>query len=215
MTILMSAGEKKEYFGARIKTLGCREQDWGLLKRNQFPFTTTQKKKKDRKYWAWEETEMQSEFTCYFLSLKKNLCLAATLKKLGRKLRMFPGFADAPRSVPQKSGLSVLNTLLLFDTVSRGTASQPQGAWQGNEKWISRVTVYAFKDDFRAQNQEKGHKRFIASDFQKVELQIFFSHGFYKFRVPLLIFGGYIKTKQNKTNLHSSTFKIIFCFTSV
>lgn len=87
---------------------------------------------------------------------------------------MFLDFADTPLSIPQKSGLSVLNTLLLFDTVSRGTASQPQGAWQGNEKWISRRTVDALKDDPRAKNQEKGHKRFIANHFQKVELKGFF-----------------------------------------
>lgn len=140
--------------------------------------------------------------------------LAATLKKFGRKLRMFLDFADTPLSIPQKSGLSVLNTLLLFDTVSRGTASQPQGAWQGNEEWISRRTVDALKDDLRAKNQEKGHKRFIANHFQKVELKVFFSMDSISSESPCL-FWGVIFKKQNKTNLHSSTFKIIFCFTSV
>lgn len=41
VTMLMSAGGKKEHFRAWIKTLGCREQDWGFLKRNQFPCTAT------------------------------------------------------------------------------------------------------------------------------------------------------------------------------
>jgi len=83
--------------------------------------------------------------------------------------------------------------LLLFDTMARRTASKPRGAQQGNDKGISRVKADALKDDLRTPSQEKGHKTFIASCFQKVELRgCEGAHGFYQRRVPLLFLRGYI-----------------------
>lgn len=82
---------------------------------------------------------------------------------------MFAGFTN-PCSFPPKTGLPALSMLLFFDTVSR-TASKPQGAWQGNEKGISRGKVDALKNDLRTASQEKGHKRCIANCFQKAELK--------------------------------------------
>lgn len=101
-----------------------------------------------------------------------------------------PWFHQSSLYPPHKSGLPVLSMLLLFDTMSRTTASKPQGVWQGNEKGIS--TADALKDDLRTQSQEEGHKKFIASHFQKVELKVgCFFHGFYQLRIPSLILGGY------------------------
>lgn len=41
VTMLNVSRGIKEYFRPRIKTLGCREWDWGFLARNQFPSSTS------------------------------------------------------------------------------------------------------------------------------------------------------------------------------
>lgn len=89
----------------------------------------------------------------------------AVVTQLGRKVCMFPGFTNPPSIPPAKSGLPVLSMLLLFDTMSRTTASKPQGVWQGNEKGIS--TADALKDDLRTQSQEEDHKKIYCQSLSK------------------------------------------------
>lgn len=91
----------------------------------------------------------------------------------------------------------------------RRAASKPPGAWQGNEKGISRVKV-----DLRTPSQEKGHKRFIANHFQKVELKVVgFFQGFYQLRVPLVILGRYIFKKPCTLLLLKATSASLLCET--
>lgn len=146
---------------------------------------------------------MQPECTHYFLNLiKKPLAL---IMQLGRKVCMFLGFTNRS-SVPPKSGLPVLSMLLLCQEEQHQSHRE-----LGREmrRGFSRVKV-----DLRTPSQEKGHKRFIANHFQKVELKVVgFFHGFYQLRVPLLIWGRYIFKKPCTLLLLKATSASLLCET--
>lgn len=141
--------------------------------------------------------------THYFLNLiKKPLAL---IMQLGRKVCMFLGFTNCS-SVPAKSSLPVLSMLLLCQEEQHQSHRE---LGRKMKRGFSRVKV-----DLRTPSQEKGHTRFIANHFQKVELKVVgFFHGFYQLRVPLLIWGCYIFKKPCALLLLKATSASLLCET--